>query len=82
MKRIQIVTDAWHPLVSGFVRTMQNVIDHLRARPFELRTITPDMFYNLPLPLQLSLFGACKYAEKWSWNACSEPVLLNLVLAS
>lgn len=67
MKRILIVTDAWHPQVNGVVRTMQNVIDHLRARQFEVRTITPDMFYTVPLPVypefQLSLFSARKIRQ-------------------
>lgn len=67
MKRILIVTDAWHPQVNGVVRTMQNVIDHLRARQFEVRTITPDMFYTAPLPVypevQLSLFSARKIRQ-------------------
>ena len=40
MKRILIVTDAWHPQVNGVVRTMQNVIDRLRARDIDVRTIT------------------------------------------
>ena len=82
MKWILIVTDAWHSLVSGVVCTMYNVIGHLRARQFELRKITPDMFFNLPQPVQLSLFGACKYAEKYSWNACSDQFLQKLVRAS
>ena len=67
MKRILVVTDAWHPQVNGVVRTMQNVIDHLRARQFEVRTITPDMFYTVPLPVypevQLSLFSAPKIRQ-------------------
>ena len=46
---------------------MHNVIDHLCARQFELRTITPDMFYNVPLPVcpevQLSLFSACQIRQ-------------------
>lgn len=64
MKRILIVTDAWHPQVNGVVRTMQTVIDHLRARGVEVETITPDMFYTVPLPVypevQLSVFPARK----------------------
>ena len=68
MNRILIVTYAWHPQVNGVVRTMQNVIDHLRAHQFELGTITPDMFYTVPLPVspevQLSLFSAHKYVKK------------------
>ncbi|HCQ81593.1 MAG TPA: alpha-mannosyltransferase [Rhodobiaceae bacterium] len=67
MKRILIVTDAWHPQVNGVVRTMQSVIDRLKARGLEIRTITPDMFLTVPLPVypevQLSLFGARKIRQ-------------------
>ena len=56
MKRILIVTDAWHPQVNGVVRTMQNVIDRLRARDIDVRTITPDMF----LPCR------CRYIRRFS----------------
>ncbi len=67
MKRILIVTDAWHPQVNGVVRTMQNVIDRLRARDIDVRTITPDMFSTVPLPLypevQLSLSSACQIRQ-------------------
>ncbi len=48
--KILIVSDAWHPQVNGVVRTLDNLILHLRARDHEVEVISPDQFYNFPLP--------------------------------
>lgn len=48
--KILIISDAWHPQVNGVVRTLDNLIFHLRARDHEIEVISPDQFYNFPLP--------------------------------
>ncbi|WP_237217261.1 glycosyltransferase family 4 protein [Falsiroseomonas oryziterrae] len=49
-RRILIVSDAWHPQVNGVVRTMQTVVDELRARGDVVEVIGPDRFPTLPTP--------------------------------
>lgn len=50
MARITIVTDAWHPQVNGVVRSLDNTIEEMRRLGHEIMMITPDRFYNIPLP--------------------------------
>jgi len=49
-KSILIVTDAWHPQVSGPVRMMQKIVDILSARGHRIRIISPADFPSVPLP--------------------------------
>lgn len=48
--RIAIVTDAWHPQVSGVVTTYAATIARLRARGHEVLAITPAEFSTVPCP--------------------------------
>jgi glycosyltransferase involved in cell wall biosynthesis len=47
---ILIVTDAWHPQVSGPVRMMQKIVDILTARGHRVHVISPADFRTVPLP--------------------------------
>lgn len=50
MKRIVIVTDAWHPQVNGVVRTLTQVCDGLRQRGHDVSVISPQDYRNFPCP--------------------------------
>ena len=48
--RIAIVTDAWHPQVNGVVRTLDTVVEELRARGHTVAVVSPDLFRSMPAP--------------------------------
>jgi glycosyltransferase involved in cell wall biosynthesis len=48
--RILVVSDAWLPQVNGVVRTMQIVVEELRARGDVVEVIGPDRFATIPTP--------------------------------
>jgi len=49
-KRILIVTDAWAPQVNGVVRTLERLVDELRAMGCEVEVISPsDGYRTIPL---------------------------------
>jgi glycosyltransferase involved in cell wall biosynthesis len=48
--RILIATDAWRPQVNGVVKTLECTIAELERRGHEVRLISPDMFYTVPMP--------------------------------
>lgn len=50
MKRILIVTDAWHPQVNGVVRCLDNVGDELKSLGHTVEYLTPERFWTMPLP--------------------------------
>lgn len=50
MTRLLIVSDAWHPQVNGVVRSLENVGNTLARRGYEVRYLTPEPFWTLPLP--------------------------------
>lgn len=50
MKRIVIVTDAWHPQVNGVVRTLTQVCEGLRNRGNHVSVISPQDYRNYPCP--------------------------------
>ncbi len=50
MKRIVIVTDAWHPQVNGVVRTLTHVSEGLRVRGHSVSVISPQDYRNYPCP--------------------------------
>lgn len=58
--RIAIVTDAWHPQVSGVVTTYTQTINQLNVWGHEVEAITPEDFKTIPCPtyrsIPLSLF--------------------------
>ena len=48
--RILVATDAWHPQVNGVVRTLNALIQELRAKGHDVRTINPQGRPSRPLP--------------------------------
>ncbi|MGE0240267.1 MAG: glycosyltransferase family 4 protein [Parvibaculaceae bacterium] len=49
--RIVIVTDAWFPQVNGVVRTLSAVADELAKVGHEVRIVSPEGRWTLPMPL-------------------------------
>ncbi|MAQ79519.1 MAG: alpha-mannosyltransferase [Rhodospirillaceae bacterium] len=62
--RLVIVSDAWRPQVNGVVRTLETLTAGLRAKDWEVRLITPDLFKTVPCPtypeIRLALFPGRK----------------------
>lgn len=50
IRRVLIVTDAWHPQVNGVVRTLMNTTACLQKLGLEVEMITPLLFRTLPCP--------------------------------
>jgi glycosyltransferase involved in cell wall biosynthesis len=50
IRRLLLVTDAWHPQVNGVVRTLSTLVDRLRELGIDVQTITPDLFKTIPMP--------------------------------
>jgi glycosyltransferase involved in cell wall biosynthesis len=50
VRRVLIVTDAWHPQVNGVVRTMERVSENLPALGAEAVFLTPAGFRSIPMP--------------------------------
>ena len=50
MKRLLIVTDAWHPQINGVVRTLERTRDELRKLGLDVTVLAPDQFRTVPLP--------------------------------
>ena len=48
--RIMVATDAWHPQISGVVRTLESLAVAVRAFGATLEFVTPDGFASFPLP--------------------------------
>ena len=48
--RIAICTDAWHPQINGVVRSLAMTATQLSERGHEIELITPDQFFNVPMP--------------------------------
>jgi glycosyltransferase involved in cell wall biosynthesis len=48
--KILIATDAWHPQISGVVRTLESLAKAVRPLGSTLDFLTPDGFASLPLP--------------------------------
>ncbi|MEO8683707.1 MAG: glycosyltransferase family 1 protein [Devosia sp.] len=49
-RRVLIVTDAWRPQTNGVVRTLENLGRELERRSIEVRYLTPERFWTLPVP--------------------------------
>jgi glycosyltransferase involved in cell wall biosynthesis len=48
--KILLVTDAWRPQVNGVVRTLEEVVSRVRALGHDVRIISPDQFFTVPMP--------------------------------
>jgi len=67
MKKIALITDAWHPQVNGVVRVTDAIRALLLERGYEVLLIEPSAFTSVPLPLyreiRLSLLPGRKVAR-------------------
>lgn len=65
--RIAVATDAWFPQVNGVVRTMNRVIEELRALGHEVEPFGPDRFLTVACPtypeIRLALAPGRKLGE-------------------
>jgi glycosyltransferase involved in cell wall biosynthesis len=50
IRRILLVTDAWHPQVNGVVRTLERLAENLPAVDAEAIFLTPAGFRSVPMP--------------------------------
>jgi glycosyltransferase involved in cell wall biosynthesis len=68
MKRIVIVTDAWHPQINGVVTTLSRTVKDLIDFGYQVKTITPQAFPTIRCPtypeISLALAGPKTIANK------------------
>jgi glycosyltransferase involved in cell wall biosynthesis len=50
MKRLALVTDAWHPQANGVVNTLSRLANHLRSQGTEVLVISADEHQTFSLP--------------------------------
>lgn len=50
MKRLLIISDAWHPQVNGVVRTLTKCRELMQARGYEVIVLSPQDYRSLPCP--------------------------------
>jgi len=68
MKKIAIVTDAWHPQINGVVTTLTRTIQDLIDLGYQIKTITPQSFKTIQCPtypeISLALAGPKTVAKE------------------
>jgi len=50
MKKLVIVTDAWHPQVNGVVRTLAKCCELMTERGYEVIVVSPQDYRSVPCP--------------------------------
>jgi glycosyltransferase involved in cell wall biosynthesis len=50
MRRLALVTDAWHPQTNGVVHTLTRLVKDLEAQGIEVLVVAPDAYRTVPLP--------------------------------
>lgn len=50
MRRLCLVTDAWHPQTNGVVNTLVRLVSYLESQGTEVLVIAPDAHRTVPLP--------------------------------
>lgn len=50
VRRVALVTDAWHPQTNGVVNTLSRVVRHLEGQGLEVLVTAPDAHRTVPLP--------------------------------
>lgn len=50
LRKVLIVTDAWHPQVNGVVRSIERTVAELEHRGIEVELLTPAPFRTMPMP--------------------------------
>lgn len=67
MKRIALVTDAWHPQINGVVTTLGHTVKNLQHLGFRVETFSPSRFRSIPCPsypeIRLALAGRRQLAK-------------------
>lgn len=67
IRRVAIISDAWHPQVNGVVRTLSMVKKELEGAGFAVDVIGPDRFFNISCPtyseVRLALDGATRLSH-------------------
>jgi len=66
LRRLALVTDAWHPQTNGVVNTLARLTKHLESQGVEVLVIAPDGHRTLPLPSYAEIRVACN-----PWKAIS-----------
>jgi glycosyltransferase involved in cell wall biosynthesis len=66
--RVLIATDAWHPQINGWVRTLASLADGAKQFGVKIEFLTPDGFASLALPtyasIRLALPGGREIARR------------------
>lgn len=63
IKRLTLVTDAWHPQVNGVVTTLSTLVKHLTEMGIAVDVIQPNDYPNVPLPSYPEIRLAVKTAD-------------------
>lgn len=50
LRKVLIVTDAWHPQVNGVVRSIERTVAELEHRGIGVELLTPAAFRTMPMP--------------------------------
>ena len=50
MRRLALVTDAWHPQTNGVVNTLARLVKDLQSQGTEVLVVSPDAHRTVPLP--------------------------------
>lgn len=59
LRRLALVTDAWHPQTNGVAGTLARVVDDLRAQGLDVLVVAPPDHATLPLPSYPEIRLAC-----------------------
>jgi glycosyltransferase involved in cell wall biosynthesis len=59
LRRLALVTDAWHPQTNGVANTLSRLVKDLRAHAIEVLVIAPDAHVTVPLPSYPEIRLAC-----------------------
>src|SRR5262245_60263110 len=51
IRRLALVTDAWHPQTNGVVNTLSRLVSYLKAQGIEVLVVTSDGHRTIPMPL-------------------------------
>jgi glycosyltransferase involved in cell wall biosynthesis len=64
LRRLALVTDAWHPQTNGVVNTLTRLVAHLESQNTEVLLVTPQEHRTVPMP------GDADYTLAWDpWRA-------------
>jgi glycosyltransferase involved in cell wall biosynthesis len=64
LRRLALVTDAWHPQTNGVVNTLTRLVAHLESQNTEVLLVTPQEHRTIPMP------GDDDYTLAWDpWRA-------------